>query len=301
MSLYKESTKIGSNVYYNGTKLKNIYYNNNKVWSGRQIFSKLPYNFFNGGAVVYNGEVHILGGNNTKNHYKYNGSSWESVSTLPIAPTTAVVYKNQIYIFNGTATYKYENSAWKSCNNTSFISNAKWRSAILYKDLVYIHGTYRKTNNFTYQPEYYFGIYSFNGTAYTLVKEFLIDQSKINDFGCLFIKNNSLFINYNRDRITLLPTYYYDSVDIPQITNNGYITVRGGSTVYYIGGSSYPNKYIIDSSSTDYNLPYNFINGSGITLDNGGSNLDIILLGTSSSNQQKYVAQLSDNGWSLYS
>ena len=47
--------------------------------------SKLPYYLAQGSAVVLNDEIHILGcdleGNYT-NHYKWNGSSWTSVSTL---------------------------------------------------------------------------------------------------------------------------------------------------------------------------------------------------------------------------
>jgi hypothetical protein len=41
--------------------------------------STLPYDFYEGSAVVYNNEIHILGsqasGNQTK-HYKWNGNSW---------------------------------------------------------------------------------------------------------------------------------------------------------------------------------------------------------------------------------
>ena len=48
--------------------------------------STLPYEFRYGGAVVYNNEIHILGGYTgleTVSHYKWNGNSWASVSTLP--------------------------------------------------------------------------------------------------------------------------------------------------------------------------------------------------------------------------
>ena len=51
-----------------------------------------------GAIVVYNNEIHILGSNRSlKNHYKYNGSSWVEVSTLPYDFTSgcAVVYNNE--------------------------------------------------------------------------------------------------------------------------------------------------------------------------------------------------------------
>ena len=46
--------------------------------------STVPYNFYLGSAVVYNNEIQILGGDGeVVGHYKWNGSSWTSVSTLP--------------------------------------------------------------------------------------------------------------------------------------------------------------------------------------------------------------------------
>ena len=45
--------------------------------------STLPYSFCYGSAVVYNNEIHILGGSNsTTKHYKYNGSSWDNLLLL---------------------------------------------------------------------------------------------------------------------------------------------------------------------------------------------------------------------------
>ena len=51
----------------------------------REALEKAPYYFVDGEMLVYHDEIHILGGNsNTKNtHYKYDGSSWTLISTLP--------------------------------------------------------------------------------------------------------------------------------------------------------------------------------------------------------------------------
>ena len=54
----------------------------------------IPYEFANGLAFVFNNKIHILGGNlatsdkvnystQGRNHYAFNGTSWESQSTLP--------------------------------------------------------------------------------------------------------------------------------------------------------------------------------------------------------------------------
>ena len=63
---------------------------NGSTWTN---VSTLPYDFCYGSAVVYNNEILILGGNITTStfndeigptsHYKWNGSTWVNVSTLP--------------------------------------------------------------------------------------------------------------------------------------------------------------------------------------------------------------------------
>ena len=68
--------------------------------------STLPYEFYSSSAVIYNNEIHILGGgvsDNRTKHYKYNGSAWESVSTLPYEfyNGSAVLYNNKIHILGG--------------------------------------------------------------------------------------------------------------------------------------------------------------------------------------------------------
>ena len=65
--------------------------------------STLPYLFYSGSAVVFNGEIYILGSgdsNNYTKYYKWDGSSWTSVSTLPynFVSGSAVVLNNEIHI-----------------------------------------------------------------------------------------------------------------------------------------------------------------------------------------------------------
>jgi hypothetical protein len=76
-----------------------------------------------GSTVVYNNEIHILGGdNNPTKHYKWNGSQWVSASTLPynFIKGSAVVLNNEIHILGGvigstrTKHYKWDGSQWVS-------------------------------------------------------------------------------------------------------------------------------------------------------------------------------------------
>ena len=76
--------------------------------------SRLPYNFYKGSAVVLNGEIHILGGGVSHEidkynyegritHFKFNGSSWVKVSSLPstFLYGSAVVLNGEIHILGG--------------------------------------------------------------------------------------------------------------------------------------------------------------------------------------------------------
>ena len=73
-------------------------------------------------SVVYNNEIHVMGGDggHLTDHYKWNGSSWVSVSTLPIQlrSNSICVYENKIHIIGGIGTeytqkhYAWDGSSW---------------------------------------------------------------------------------------------------------------------------------------------------------------------------------------------
>lgn len=110
-----------------------------------QVVSTLPYQFYDGCAVFYKGQIHILGGTPTsvnKNHYKYNetSGSWEVASTLPmeLAGGAAVVFNNEIHIMVGTKHYKWDGSTWKSASEISY--NFINGSAVVYNDQIHLLG-----------------------------------------------------------------------------------------------------------------------------------------------------------------
>ena len=99
---------------------------NNGTWNS---ISTLPYEFYHGSAVVYNNEIHILGGSGNKTaHYKWNGTSRTSESTLPYPfyQSSAVVYNNEIHILGSynssyyTAHYKWNGSSWISVSTLPY-------------------------------------------------------------------------------------------------------------------------------------------------------------------------------------
>ena len=136
--------------------------------------SNLPYNFFYSSAVVFNNEIHMLGGSNgATKHYKYNGSSWEEVSTLPYSfqSGAAVVFNNEIHMlggFSGGATnhYKYNGTSWESVSTLPYEFYSG--SAVVYNNEIHILGSDKSS--------YCTSHYKFNGTfwisATTLPYEF---------------------------------------------------------------------------------------------------------------------------------
>ena len=120
--------------------------------------STLPYEFYYGSAVVYNNEIHILGGNgNTNNHYKWNGTSWTEVSTLPydFAGGSAVVYNNEIHILGSadnssyTNHYKWNGTAWVEVSTLPY--NFCSGSAVVYNNEIHILGS---ADNSSYTNHY---------------------------------------------------------------------------------------------------------------------------------------------------
>ena len=93
-----------------------------KHFNSKKNVSTLPYSVdWYTRVVVYNGEIHLLGGysNNTA-HYKWDGSSWVSASTLPYPfyGGGAIVYNDEIHIFgSGKTLYETDHCKW---NGTSW-------------------------------------------------------------------------------------------------------------------------------------------------------------------------------------
>lgn len=107
----------------------------------------LPYEFYYGSAVVLDGEIHILGSwsGNSKQHYKWDGTSWTEVSTLPYEfyDGPAVVLDGEIHILGGyssTFHYKWDGESWSQVSTLPYVF---WQgSAIVLNDEIHIFGGY---------------------------------------------------------------------------------------------------------------------------------------------------------------
>ena len=135
--------------------------------------STLPYSFYNGCAVVYNDEIHILGSQNgsyTKYHYKYDGTSWSKVSTLPYSfyNGCAVIYHNEIHILGGYYApearyhYKFDGTNWESVTTLPYVFCDG--GAVVYNDEIHILNSSKTPYRFHYRIRGKSVIESCNGT-----------------------------------------------------------------------------------------------------------------------------------------
>jgi N-acetylneuraminic acid mutarotase len=102
-----------------------------------------------GSAVVFNDEIHILGtsySDKQRNHYKWNGTSWTSVSTLPYNFYTgcAVVFNNEIHILGGstdylTKHYKWDGTKWVAVSALPY--DFTYGCAVVRDNKIHIYGS----------------------------------------------------------------------------------------------------------------------------------------------------------------
>lgn len=151
---------------YKGYQTSHYKYNG----SSWESVSTLPYDANRGHVVVYNDEIHLLGGFldvGYTQHYKWNGSSWESVSTLPynFSESSAVVYNNEIHILGSyytTGSYVYPN-----CKSHYAFKDGNWKQikdigipfmrtcAVVYQGGIHIMGSGYKSDAYTSPYTYY--------------------------------------------------------------------------------------------------------------------------------------------------
>ena len=112
---------------------------------------------------MYNNEIHILVSGNSSHytkHYKWNGSSWTSVSTLPynFYYGSAAVLNNEIHILGGngggTTHYKWNDSSWISASTLPY-SFYDGSLVILHNEIHILGCTSSSTKHYIIQGKYY--------------------------------------------------------------------------------------------------------------------------------------------------
>ena len=267
--------------------------NDNTITYENVEVSTLPYVFYQGSAVVLDGEIHILGSGysyvsgsyyvypNAKYHYKFNGSTWESVSTLPYEfyVGCAVIYNNEIHILGSGYTnydtnhYKFNGSNWESVSTLPY--NFDIGSAIIYNNEIHILGgnsgtkSHYKWNGSSWESVSTLPYSMRNGSTTVLNEEIHI----LSSYDSSYIQYHYKYNGSAWESVSTLPYKLYGG---RAIVLNGEIHIMGSND------SSYDNAhYKYNGSSwikqSPY-LPYNFIFGSTVLYQGAihilGSNTD---------------------------
>lgn len=183
----------GGTVIYNdeihilgGDNSTTSHYKLNSSTNEWESVSTLPFPFYHGWAVVYNDEIHIMGGlGNAEgsdigtSHYKWNGTTWTNVSTLPIPNSMgcfAVVYNNEIHILGSWGSsykkkhYKWNGTSWG--NDIDLPYDYYWGGLVAYNDDIYvIGGQVGSTRYFKYMKTWSSNSDSTTSTDYPYIYE----------------------------------------------------------------------------------------------------------------------------------
>ena len=294
----------------------------------RVMLKKLPYQFNQAAAVVYNGEIHILGsssgtGAQTK-HYKWNGSEWVSVSTLPYTFLwgTAVVYNNEIHVFACTSTssnsgvhYKWNGSSWTQASSPpwsgSDYSSIRGCSAVVLGNDIHLFIAY-SVGYGTYT--YYKYHYKWNGSSWSNPSTPPYDFK----WGSVVVLNGQIHLlgGGTKDNSTTKNHYKWNGSSWSSVSTLPFPFTQGSAVVlngeiHILGGSGYDGtSYSVQpykQSHYKWNgstwtqasiLPYPFTISSAVVWNSTASD-EIVLLGTNESGYRNYDAQYDGTSWTV--
>ena len=247
----------------------------NSIMSGT-----LPYKFYNGSAVVFNGEIHILGGTEGKtNHFSWNGRGWTQHDGLPFdfCNGSAVVFKDRIYILGGseepTKCYYWNGTKWTKSTDIPY--KFKNGAAVVYDDKIHIlGGTLSDSNHYTWGGKSWTKL---TDLSYTFIDgAAVVYKDKIHLFGSsatTFAKVHCTWDGSDYKILSNLPVDFYNGC-----------AVAGDRYIHIIGGTNTENnRYHYDGKEWTKceDIPYSFIDGSSVVL-----NGVIHILGGSTTNME---------------
>ena len=158
-------------IYYNAYTQLYKYDGSSWTWLETMSFYNFIDRYSMGSTVIYNNELHLLGGINSvygKYHYKWDGTTWTRLDDLPywFSNGSAVVYNGEIHIFGGNGSgyykkehYKFDGSTWTQLDDLP--CDFEGGSAIVYNNEIYLLGNSFSTN--TNNKSFY----KFDGSTWT--------------------------------------------------------------------------------------------------------------------------------------
>ena len=292
----------------------------------RVMLKKLPYKFSNAAAVVYNGEIHILGSSDSSSqtkHYKYNGSEWVSVSTLPYSFIwgAAVVFNNEIHILgcshltNGSGIhYKWNGSSWTQASSPLWSglngNDIKGSSAVVLGNAIHFFVAYSVGyGTYTYYKFHYKWDGSSWSTPSTPPYDFKWASVVVYKGAIHLLGGGTKDSSTNRNHYKWNGSSWTSASTLPYPFTQGSAVVLNDE-IHIFGGSGYSTSYSVQPYKQSHykwngsswvsvsTLPYPFKISSAVVW-NSTANDEIVLLGTHETNYETYDAQWDGTSWTV--
>ena len=190
----KDGIWIQTKNQYESIEITSDEYNIPKILGTWDDTIRVPYDARKGFcAVSLNDEIHVLGSGKDGTgtcHYKYNGSDWSEVSTLPydFRYGSAVVFNNEIHILGSSVSgcgynhYKFNGTEWVSVSTLPYIF--KNGCAVVFNGEIHIIGSNQSDWTKTCH-------YKFNGTGWDSVSTL---SFKLTFRNCAVVFSNKIHI-----------------------------------------------------------------------------------------------------------
>ena len=139
------------------------------IWT--KLESNMPISCYLSGCCIYNNQIHILGGDNSGNgtkHYAWDGTNWQSVSTLPYSTTRygLAVYDNKLHLLGGdngyTKHYAWDGTSWQSASTLPY--SYQMGACVIYNNKINILGTITNVSSASVKKHY-----AWDGTSWQSV------------------------------------------------------------------------------------------------------------------------------------
>jgi len=154
-------------------------------------------------SLIYRDEIHILGGYNGRGHYKWNGTSWTQVSTLPdlfCCSAPAVVFQDEIHLFGGfnlsarwvySYHYKWDGNSWTKLSDVPYICGVCY--PVVADNAIHLIGS--NSDNVSNRSQHY----KWDGRVWTRVSTLPVNTYP--DAYAVFTFKNKIYLGIGNDNL----------------------------------------------------------------------------------------------------
>ena len=221
-----------------------------------QQISQLPDEYLNSQlnffSVVVNNEIHVLGGDDGYNHFKYSNGSWVEVSSLPLPFRTD--FSSQVLLLNNeihyitlnsqdiyhSSHYKFSNGSWELVSTLPYKLSS---NPVVLNDEIHIFGGEIQISSGAAAS---YDHYKYSGGEWVRVtgNPSYMAASAVVLNGEIHIFGSSEYTSYKKAHYKYSNNSWSYVGELPiNITRKGYAVVLNG-TIYITNGDGYIYKFV---------------------------------------------------------